>query len=1168
MRLKLRHTLWILAVLATLVSALTAAAVWRLSQGPVNLALLAPYVESALSRPEAGYSVEMDTVEAAWAGWNRMLRFVVSDAKLLDLEGRALVETQGLEFSLSAGEILGGRIVPRDIQLLGIGATLRRRSDGSVGLIAVAAKTGDELEEIDLGGLLGGSLAGGGIRFADLGVRGAALTVVDDIMGVEWSVPRLDLGIRDGTEGRVAEGVAFLHLGEEEIDIGFILSLSGEAGGPSLSVQLDGLRPRAVAEAHPVLAPLRHVTTPLSGSIAVHFGADYTVVSFESDLQGAGGAIIHPQHPERHVAVDGLAIRARAVDSLTRLEIEAVEVRALGRTARLSGGGAWQDGVLSAFTHLEDVTPALLAPLLAPHFTLVSVLDAPISGTAAWTLDPNFQPMVLDFGLTIGAGRLYAAGLDSEAAVLKGGSAIVQADLPAGQILVESLDLELGHGHIRASGSGKRRESGWQVHLKGEAAAIPVDDLQLLWPPDAGSPGAREWVLSNLSKGQLDEVRIVVDADMAAESGGELGLPVVDGSLSFSGVTARYWRPLPSFEDISGSATFDARSFKLSLSGGAYRDIAIAGATLDFLGLDRETPPPDLAADVKFQGTLGSILNVLDHEPLGYARYLQMDPAVVRGAATFRLRAGLPLLAALALDDVTLEAEGEVVDAHFPVAALKTGLARARIDINADKTHVAISGGGSLGGQPATFDIEQRFPEREPVETFYRLHTIFDKGTWARLGFDLAPYANGPVEVDIAASEYRDGTADYTLKAGLGGADIRLAPLGWTKPVGEPAWLEAKLRIGADRLLQASPVTAAGPGLELAGEGRFDLAESRLLEASLSRLRIGDRTDIAVQVEPLPDGVVSIQASGPSVDLSAYLEDKDDGDNSDHGNNEDNVLSEQEGLDRLAVRFDVDRAWLGGAEPLHGLAARIHLDGERISEAEMDARTANGRTVSASFLPNGNKTVLTVGAEDTGALLAALGWYRNMRGGHLRLSAERPVAVPDEYRGSLIIKDFRRRDAPVLTRLLAAASLAGLGDALSGDAGLQFKRLETPLHMKGRNIGIGPGRAFGNSIGVTFRGEFDRDQETVAISGVLVPVYFLSRALSKIPLIGDLLTGGGEGLFAANYELLGPLTDPKTTVNPLSVLAPGFLRGLFGPLLGAEGQDWNPDADPTGASER
>ena len=123
------------------------------------------------------------------------------------------------------------------------------------------------------------------------------------------------------------------------------------------------------------------------------------------------------------------------------------------------------------------------------------------------------------------------------------------------------------------------------------------------------------------------------------------------------------------------------------------------------------------------------------------------------------------------------------------------------------------------------------------------------------------------------------------------------------------------------------------------------------------------------------------------------------------------------------------------------------------------------------------------------------------------------------------------------------------------------------MKIRDRRIGIGPGRAFGNSIGVTFRGEFDRDRERVAVDGVLVPAYYVSRVLRKIPVIGDLLTGGGEGLFAASYELRGPVDAPKTKVNPLTVLAPGFLRGLFGPLLGSEGRDWDPDERPNGRSD-
>ncbi|WP_295814556.1 PAS domain S-box protein [uncultured Nitratireductor sp.] len=78
----------------------------------------------------------------------------------------------------------------------------------------------------------------------------------------------------------------------------------------------------------------------------------------------------------------------------------------------------------------------------------------------------------------------------------------------------------------------------------------------------------------------------------------------------------------------------------------------------------------------------------------------------------------------------------------------------------------------------------------------------------------------------------------------------------------------------------------------------------------------------------------------------------------------------------------------------------------------------------------------------------------------------------------------------------------------------------------------------------------DLVNDTADASGTVVPAYSLNRVLGKIPVSGSLLTGGeNEGIFAATYKVEGPIEDPKIQVNPLSALAPGFLRTLFG--LGA-----------------
>jgi hypothetical protein len=52
-----------------------------------------------------------------------------------------------------------------------------------------------------------------------------------------------------------------------------------------------------------------------------------------------------------------------------------------------------------------------------------------------------------------------------------------------------------------------------------------------------------------------------------------------------------------------------------------------------------------------------------------------------------------------------------------------------------------------------------------------------------------------------------------------------------------------------------------------------------------------------------------------------------------------------------------------------------------------------------------------------------------------------------------------------------------------------------------------------------------------------------------------LLGGRGQGIFAANFRVAGPMSDPGISVNPLSALAPGFLRGLFLFDAGTPGTD-------------
>ena len=129
--------------------------------------------------------------------------------------------------------------------------------------------------------------------------------------------------------------------------------------------------------------------------------------------------------------------------------------------------------------------------------------------------------------------------------------------------------------------------------------------------------------------------------------------------------------------------------------------------------------------------------------------------------------------------------------------------------------------------------------------------------------------------------------------------------------------------------------------------------------------------------------------------------------------------------------------------------------------------------------------------------------------------------------------------------MLTVASLTGLMDTLSGN-GIHFDRLVSDFTLTDGLVRTDLLRIYGSALGITAKGHIDFNTTQVDLGGTIVPAYTINRILGAIPLLGPILTGGeGEGLIGFVYEMEGDLEDPDVSVNPLSALAPGFLRGLF-----------------------
>ena len=229
----------------------------------------------------------------------------------------------------------------------------------------------------------------------------------------------------------------------------------------------------------------------------------------------------------------------------------------------------------------------------------------------------------------------------------------------------------------------------------------------------------------------------------------------------------------------------------------------------------------------------------------------------------------------------------------------------------------------------------------------------------------------------------------------------------------------------------------------------------------------------------------------------------------------------------------------------------------------MNGRLGRG-TASINTVGQGANAMVVVLAKDAGATLSFVDLYKRMDGG--RLDANLRFGA-DRLEGFAVVRDFTIKEDPAIKKLSEEeipSNSRNAGAHIDSSA-VHFSKLEANFVRSGNSVAIRNGAMFGPQMGATVEGSIDFTRDRVALSGTFVPVYGLNNLFSQIPVVGVLLGGGEhEGLFAVNYRIDGSAAEPVMTFDPLSALAPGIFRKMFGAIDGTAQGDTGLPHDANG----
>jgi uncharacterized protein YhdP len=321
----------LLGAVAMLALVLSAWAAHRLSQGPMSLSDLTPYIEQALSNPDANYRVKVADTILSWNRDNHSLEIRAIETRMIAEDGRQLALFPEMSVTLSGHALLRGKLVPRSVRLfhpvlhlvrdesgelsLGIGGGDSEAAAGDSGAIATAGF--DALMEPQGKETLTGQLQ-------RIQVTGGSLTIEDRLHGMTWTAPNSDFTFRRDDRGLAVQAALDLDFDGQ---LGHLVA-SGvyltDDHVIDLAVSGGGLKPAILARLSPQLDVLSAVQVPIGGSVKLRYKLGQGVTALEADVAAGEGVL--DLTPTEGFALAVKAVRVRVNEQGDHLKLDELRV--------------------------------------------------------------------------------------------------------------------------------------------------------------------------------------------------------------------------------------------------------------------------------------------------------------------------------------------------------------------------------------------------------------------------------------------------------------------------------------------------------------------------------------------------------------------------------------------------------------------------------------------------------------------------------------------------------------------------------------------------------------------------------------------------------------------------------------------------------------------------
>ncbi len=924
------------------------------------------------------------------------------------------------------------------------------------------------------------------------------------------------------------------------------------ATAPAMTVDLDPfalLQGRIEPERVVLLAPRVRLARTLEGGIELGLGGgdeaesegsgDLIAAWLEGDLPQVARSLSSIRVVDAELIIDdrvtGRRWRAsRSTLSLTRGDVgTSIEVAARieieGRPADLNLNALYRDPVrpIALSLAFTGITPGFLTRELASTtLAPLAAVRVPLAGRVTSTLTTDLTLIELAFEVNGTDGVLALPERFPEALAIEKLHVRGKLENLGQRVVVEAVDVVFAEGpDVHFKGTLRRESKGLGIEGRVDIANLDLTQLGRFWPLGLAD-NARAWVTERIVGGRVDKARVRLDIRPGelAEAPSRPGMAVLE--FEAHKVTTDLWRGLPPLEAARGTGRIDAGGLVATLESGRIGEIALSEGEMK-IELGRRK---DHVAELSFraEGEARSVLALLAPPPIGLGRRFGVEEMGAEGRVDARVELKVPLEKKLEIEDIGYTVSARVDELSLPGAFGDLSLSKGALDLVVREDGIDAKGEVALNGVPVSVNWRRDFTGGGAFPSRWGLAAVLDDKARQALGIDLDDYLTGPVSVELQLSRHLSGRYEGRAVLNLKESAIRLDALHWSKSEGRPAEAHFSFSLADGGRREIKEFRLESEDTLFVGSGTASAEGKRITVRRASYLG----NDLTAEITIDAEGATELSVAGRVFDLRPMLDD----------------LHAVEDTTSLSVTADLAKLVMSDDHVLYDVKARARRRGGRWVEIALAGRLNGTAPIELEITPAGEThSKLSLSSNDAGAVLAASGFVTSVIGGRLKVEGRMPNEAPSAglmLEGNVRIDDFILAQVSVLGQALAADSVEEIRKLVK-DKGILFHRFVAPFQMTPSRIVLPEGQATGPSLGLTISGYVDRDRDLIDFKGALVPAYIVNTALGEIPVLGELLVGRkGEGLFAMSYRVRGTAASPSIRMNPLTALAPGFLRRL------------------------